>query len=1028
MKQFTICNNNLVNIRFTKRFTTTSQIQTKKKRFLKDIDNRREKMGELFIKLKMNTLEDWETISISQLTKYGGDNLLRYYKDKFDDFPLLYPNYPWKFDSLSIKNNIKEYENKRKIMDEIYKKSKLKSFEEWVKITRKKFIKNGGKKIIKEEENLFMNELKKLLLEIYPNFPWNFSNDFLLSRKKKIYSIEIQRKRMKELFIKFKLKSLDDWMNLLPSQRKILFEQKFYINEYKGKLIQLLQTIYPNHSWKHFSSKSPNIYYKSIENQQEFMEELFYKFNLKKLNDWLKIKSNKIMEFPGGKYLLLHRYHANFHRFLSSIYPNYPWQFFNLIKRKKKNNFKSIEKQKEFMDKLFIKFKLNSLNDWKNISREVIIKNGGKKLLKNYYNNDMKFLLLTLYPNFCWNFSHPSLKFKLIENQRLFMDKLYKKYNLNSLDDWMQFSISKFDYLISRNEIFDIYSRNIGDFLISIYPNYPWDLNELEKNRKLFFSIENQRKFIDNLFKKLKLNSFDDWIIITNEIIIQNGGGEFIKEFKFKFDLKKYFQFIYPNYPWEKMNFKSSFKDEYLLENQRKKMDNLFIKLNLNSFDEWMKISHKIINKIRSNDGNFILNYYKGDLEDLFRSIYPNYPWDLKELEKNRKLFFSIENQRKFVDNLFKKLNLNSFDDWINISNEIIIQNGGGEFIKEFKFKNDLKKYFQFIYPNYPWEKMNFNSLINNEEYLLENQRKKMDNLFIKFNLKSLNDWMKISRKNINKIRSNDGNLILNYYKGDLENFFQTIYPNYPWDFITDIKRSKKYFYSIENQKFYMDKLFKKLNLISLSEFLTISREKIIKIGGDRLLSLYNYQLNDLFQTIYPNFPWNLPYHDHFYIKIKEWINKYNVKQKKDWYRLPNDSKSKFDLYRTLKIIFPNENWKKLNFNTRKKKSSQRLLFSFTQKIYPSLLIFEDYFHPHLFRFNTNIFELDIFIPALQLAMEYQGQHHYDDLPGAFGAVESFKSRDELKEILSRDISIKLIHIPYWWDHSLESLQSSLQS
>ena len=69
---------------------------------------------------------------------------------------------------------------------------------------------------------------------------------------------------------------------------------------------------------------------------------------------------------------------------------------------------------------------------------------------------------------------------------------------------------------------------------------------------------------------------------------------------------------------------------------------------------------------------------------------------------------------------------------------------------------------------------------------------------------------------------------------------------------------------------------------------------------------------------------------------------------------------------------------------------------------------------------------MDIFIPALQLAVEYQGEHHYNDIPSVSSFAEIYKTRDLFKENLSKEHQIQLIYIPYWWDLSPSSLSSSL--
>jgi hypothetical protein len=98
---------------------------------------------------------------------------------------------------------------------------------------------------------------------------------------------------------------------------------------------------------------------------------------------------------------------------------------------------------------------------------------------------------------------------------------------------------------------------------------------------------------------------------------------------------------------------------------------------------------------------------------------------------------------------------------------------------------------------------------------------------------------------------------------------------------------------------------------------------------------------------------------------------------------------------------------------------------------------------------NSRKVELDIWLPSLKLAFEYQGkegpvprtnqvgQHHYHDYEAMFGPVgdlSSIETRDKQKQKMYRTINdeltrcrcseaaITLVHVPYWWDESLSSL------
>jgi hypothetical protein len=67
----------------------------------------------------------------------------------------------------------------------------------------------------------------------------------------------------------------------------------------------------------------------------------------------------------------------------------------------------------------------------------------------------------------------------------------------------------------------------------------------------------------------------------------------------------------------------------------------------------------------------------------------------------------------------------------------------------------------------------------------------------------------------------------------------------------------------------------------------------------------------------------------------------------------------------------------------------------------------------HLYSCNEVTFELDIYIPSMKLAFEYQGIQHYQ-FSGLFG--QPYKCRDHIKKILCEMEGIILIEIPFTWD------------
>lgn len=93
----------------------------------------------------------------------------------------------------------------------------------------------------------------------------------------------------------------------------------------------------------------------------------------------------------------------------------------------------------------------------------------------------------------------------------------------------------------------------------------------------------------------------------------------------------------------------------------------------------------------------------------------------------------------------------------------------------------------------------------------------------------------------------------------------------------------------------------------------------------------------------------------------------------------------------------------------------------------------ENFFHPRLNTGNKKV-SVDIWIPELNLAIEYQGklpgrnfakelagEPHYHDLNFSRGK-DKYAVLDATKRKLCQLNNINLVEVPYWWDRSWESL------
>jgi hypothetical protein len=70
---------------------------------------------------------------------------------------------------------------------------------------------------------------------------------------------------------------------------------------------------------------------------------------------------------------------------------------------------------------------------------------------------------------------------------------------------------------------------------------------------------------------------------------------------------------------------------------------------------------------------------------------------------------------------------------------------------------------------------------------------------------------------------------------------------------------------------------------------------------------------------------------------------------------------------------------------------------------------------------------VDVVIPDLALAFEYQGEPHFFDLP-IYGSSRRRINVDKHKRVISKDGGLTLISIPFWWDHQDATLAATIQS
>lgn len=161
-------------------------------------------------------------------------------------------------------------------------------------------------------------------------------------------------------------------------------------------------------------------------------------------------------------------------------------------------------------------------------------------------------------------------------------------------------------------------------------------------------------------------------------------------------------------------------------------------------------------------------------------------------------------------------------------------------------------------------------------------------------------------------------------------------------------------------------------------------------------------------------------------ISRKEYIERYNHLSETDLI-LANANDIEFQKI-TRKIRNEIENKVRTKFGFKKVGeawANETLLYQIVCEIYPDYKIIRHYRPEFL-----NFLELDVYIPKLNIAFEYQGIQHFKPIEhwGGKKSLEQGKRRDKLKKKLCEENNIKLIYMYYYEELSKELVENKIDT
>ena len=167
-------------------------------------------------------------------------------------------------------------------------------------------------------------------------------------------------------------------------------------------------------------------------------------------------------------------------------------------------------------------------------------------------------------------------------------------------------------------------------------------------------------------------------------------------------------QLVYPDHKWLAWKFSQKVPQGYWndINNKREFMNWLGKQLDYQKMDDWYNLHWKDIIKY---GGWSLLMKYNGSPSQILQSVYPEHKWIIWMFNSVSTGFWDIkENQKEFMNWLQKQLGYSKLDDWYNLTQKDIVNNGGVSLLTRYNSPAEL---ICSIYNEHNWTMWRFNSL-----------------------------------------------------------------------------------------------------------------------------------------------------------------------------------------------------------------------------------------------------------------------------------------------------------------------------
>jgi hypothetical protein len=289
----------------------------------------------------------------------------------------------------------------------------------------------------------------------------------------------------------------------------------------------------------------------------------------------------------------------------------------------------------------------------------------------------------------------------------------------------------------------------------------------------------NRKEFLDYLGFELGYQTLEKFYCIPKKKIREYGGAALLDNL-YQGSLVELLQDVYCYHTWFPWNFVQNVQNGYWsnTKNQRDFMDQLGQELNYKHMDDWYNITIKQISEKKG--GITLLTKYGFSPSKLVTCVYSEQKWNFLNFNTVHRYWDNKTNQKNFLILLGKGLKLKNMDGWYEVTKKQILGKKGGASLMK-KYGDSPAKLIISNFSDHSWNISKFNTHKIKKGYwdIKDNQRNFMDSIGKEFGIKIMEDWYKITKKQI--VESKGGHL-LTKYSGSPIKLLKAVYSEHKWE------------------------------------------------------------------------------------------------------------------------------------------------------------------------------------------------------------------------------------------------------